>query len=83
MVQFDPGPPPEVSDHFERVPQPMHPTAISSGTTGDRSSIVGGWTGQPGCSASPPIRPNRTDSRPNRWSGTRANASKVSSASSA
>ena len=33
----------------------MRRTAISSGTTGGRSSIVGGSTARPGCCASPPI----------------------------
>ena len=55
MVQFDPGPPPEVSDHFEKLPS-YAPHRDLFWYDWGRSSIVGGSTGQPGCSASPPIR---------------------------
>jgi hypothetical protein len=51
MIEFDPGPPPEVADHFEKVPV-TPPTESSSGTTGGRSSIVGGSTARPDCCAS-------------------------------
>ena len=62
MAQFDPGPPPEVADHFDNVPS-YAPTGICSGTTGGRSSIAGDSTARPGCLRRLRSRSNGTDSR--------------------
>jgi hypothetical protein len=80
MVEFDPGPVPEVADHFEKVPS-YATHGITSGTTGDRSSIVGGLTDRPGCCASRQILGQPSGLPAVRWSGTQANASRASSAS--
>ena len=82
MVEFDPGPPPKVADHFDRVPSyAAHQDLFWY----DWGPIFyrGRLDGRPGCSASPLIPGRRSGSRAVRSSGTPANASRAFSASSA
>ena len=53
MVEFDPGPPPQVADHLAKVPS-YAATRTSSGTTGARSSTAADLIDRRSCSALPP-----------------------------
>ena len=80
MVKYDPGPPPDVADHLDRVPSYAAHQDLFWYDWG-RSSIVDDLIDPPGCYASPRIPGQQSESQPVRWSATQASVSRASSAS--
>ena len=80
MVEFDPGPPPDVADHLAGVPSYRAHRDLFWYDWGP-IFYRGRLDDRPSCSASPPTPGRPSGSPAARWSATRASASRASSPS--